>query len=135
METALVFLEFYCRTECCVQLLQTAEAQPSANTSFVVRTGASSAELKAPAVAAGASPINLSDGLKFSQSAKRRISLHNLPIGVANLHFAQIELPHVRFNLRAVSDRQHDHFVRQNVFLRYGLGLFCSHCVDAVGQF
>src|ERR1700731_1895201 len=96
---------------------------PARENLLVVRTGASVAEMKVPAIAREPSQSNLSDGLSPSQHSKHTGSVNDLPVRIPNLDLTQIELLYVLFDLRAVAYRKHDRLFRLNIFLCHGLRL------------
>src|SRR3979411_2320801 len=112
--------------------MQATETHPPPKTLLVVRTGASVVEMKAPAIARESSRSNLSDGPSPSQHSKHLRSMNDPPVGVPHLNLAQIQLPHVLFDLRAVAYRKNDHLFRQNVFSRHCLSLLGRHGIDAI---
>src|ERR1700719_903675 len=114
--------------------MQAAETHSPARTLLVVRTGASVAEMKVPAIAREPSQSNLSDGLSPSQHSKHTGSVNDLPVRIPNLDLTQIELLYVLFDLRAVAYRKHDRLFRLNIFLCHGLRLLNRHGIDAIRQ-
>ena len=114
------------------QFKQSAETHPPAFTLSVVRTGASVAELKTHAFQREPPSSKLSDRSSSSQQSKFLRLLNDFPVRIANLDFAKIQFPHVRFDLGAVPYCEYDGLLRLNVFLRRGLRLLCRHGVDAI---
>src|SRR5207244_9814560 len=59
--------------------------------------------------------------------------LNDLPLRVADLHGAQIELAQLGLDFRAIPDGDHDELVRDEIFFRHRLGLRRRDRVDASG--